>query len=134
MIRVLLKTVRVWLHEDWLATIIYLPPRFLFALWSIGVGYFTTTREQRERLMTARLKICQGGCVMYDEKYGTCGHIGHFALGRPDNMSLVNRIKNEPKQVGCWCRLKVAAKLPKKTCWKTVRGIPGGWPENKPLT
>jgi len=58
------------------------------------------TRDTPETVR--RLAVCDD-CWMNDR--GFCGTPGQFVDDQSD------------QQLGCWCNLRLAARLPKKKCW-----------------
>jgi len=119
MIKVALKTFRVWWSQDRRHAITVLPFQFAVVLVTVAWVWITTTKRQRNQLFAERHAICEV-CPMYNPQDDTCGTIGHFA-----DLELV---PGTPIQIGCWCKISVAARIPDKTCWKTDRGLAGGWP------
>jgi hypothetical protein len=56
-------------------------------------------------------------CPLRNPVYWTCGTPGETVPTNP------------PEQLGCWCRLPLAAKLPQKRCYLDINNQPGGWGE-----
>lgn len=68
----------------------------------------------------SRLAHCEK-CDLFNKTLSTCGTPGE---------SYFNHETQSFDSLGCWCKMREAARLPKKDCWARANGMDFGWPKN----